>query len=70
MTAPDAPDQLSDQRADERRHDNQLIASYFSGRKVQGERSKMSFPHFLSLAWIAANEKAREIGWLVPRRGN
>jgi len=54
----------------ERTKDSQFIASYFSGGKVPGERSKMSFPHFLSLAWIAANEKAREIGWLVPRRGN
>jgi hypothetical protein len=54
----------------ERTKDSQLIASYFSGRTVQGERSKMSFPHFLLLAWLAANEKAREIGWLVPRRRN
>ena len=49
----------------ERTKDNQLIASHFSGRKVQDERGKMSFPHFLSLAWTAANEKAREIGWIV-----
>jgi hypothetical protein len=43
---------------------NQLIASSFSGRKVQDKRSKVSFPHFLSLAWTAANEKAKEIGWI------
>ena len=54
----------------ERTKDNQLIASHFSGRKVQDERGKMSFPHFLSLAWTAANEKAREIGWIVCRRSN
>src|SRR6476660_9421189 len=52
----------------ERTKDNRLIASHFSGRKVQDERGKMSFPHFLSLAWTAANEKAREIGWIVCRR--
>ena len=54
----------------ERTKDNQLIASHFSGRKVQDERNKMSFPHFLSLAWTAANEKAREIGWIISRRSN
>jgi hypothetical protein len=49
----------------ERTKDNQLIASYFSGRKVQDEENKISFPRFLSLAWTAANEKAREIGWIA-----
>jgi len=49
----------------ERTMDNQLIASYFSGRKVQDEENKVSFPRFLSLAWTAANEKAREIGWIA-----
>jgi hypothetical protein len=49
----------------ERTKDNQLIASYFSGRKVQDEENKVSFPRFLSLAWTAANEKAREIGWIA-----
>jgi hypothetical protein len=28
----------------------------------------VSFPHFLSLAWTAANEKAKEIGWIVSER--
>jgi hypothetical protein len=54
----------------ERTKDSRLIASYFSGRKVQDERGKMSFPHFLSLAWTAANEKARKIGWIISRRSN
>jgi hypothetical protein len=54
----------------EKTKDNQLIASSFSGRKVQDERSKVSFPHFLSLAWTAANEKAKEIGWIVSGRAN
>jgi hypothetical protein len=54
----------------QRTKDNQLIASHFSGRKVQDERNKMSFPRFLSLAWTAANEKAREIGWIISRRSN
>jgi len=49
----------------ERTKDNLLIASYFSGRKVQDEENKVSFPRFLSLAWTAANEKAREIGWIA-----
>ena len=49
----------------ERTKDNQLIASYFSGRKVQDKENKISFPRFLSLAWTAANEKAREIGWIA-----
>ena len=49
----------------ERTKDNQLIASYFSGRRVRGEENKVSFPRFLSLAWAAANEKAREIGWIA-----
>ena len=49
----------------EKTTNNRLIASSFSGRKVQDERSMVSFPHFLSLAWTAANEKAKEIGWIV-----
>lgn len=53
-----------------RMKDNQLVASYFSGRKIQDNRNEVSFPHFLSLAWIAANEKAREIGWIVSRRAD
>lgn len=54
----------------EKTKNNQLIASSFSGRKVQDERSTVSFPHFLSLAWTAANEKAKEIGWIVSGRAN
>lgn len=52
----------------EKTKNNRLIASSFSGRKVHGERSMVSFPHFLSLAWTAANEKAKEIGWIVAKR--
>ena len=52
----------------EKTKNNRLIASSFSGRKVQGERSMVSFPYFLSLAWTAANEKAKEIGWIVSER--
>ena len=54
----------------EKTKNNRLIASSFSGRKVRDERSRMSFPHFLSLAWTAANEKAKEIGWIVSGRAN
>jgi hypothetical protein len=51
-----------------RTNNDQLIVSSFSGRKVQDEKSMVSFPHFLSLAWTAANEKAKEIGWMVSGR--
>ena len=54
----------------EKTKNNRLIASSFSGRKVRDERSIVSFPHFLSLAWTAANEKAKEIGWIVSGRAN
>ena len=54
----------------EKTKDNQLIANSFSARKNQDQKRNVSFPRFLALAWTAANEKAREIGWLVPRRGN
>jgi hypothetical protein len=53
-----------------RMKDNQLVASYFSGRKIQDDRNKVTFPHFLSLAWAAANDKAKEIGWIVSRRAD
>ena len=52
----------------EKTKNNRLIASSFSGRKVHDERSMVSFPNFLSLAWTAANEKAKEIGWIVSER--
>jgi hypothetical protein len=52
----------------EKTKNHRLIASAFSGRKVHDERSMVSFPHFLSLAWTAANHKAKEIGWIVPER--
>ena len=55
----------------EKTKNNRLVASSFTGRKVLGERSRMSFPHFLSLAaWTAANERAKEIGWIVSGRAN
>ena len=28
------------------------------------EKRQISFPDFLALAWTAANEKAKEIGWI------
>ena len=48
----------------EKTKNNQLIASSFSGRKMQDERCSVSFPRFLSLAWTAANDKARLLGWI------
>ena len=46
----------------EKTDDNQLIANSFSARK--DEKRKVSLPKFLALAWIAANEKAKQIGWI------
>jgi len=33
-------------------------------RKLGNEERQVSFPHFLALAWPAANDKAKEIGWI------
>jgi hypothetical protein len=49
----------------EKTDDNQLLANSFSGRKGQDEARRISFPRFLALAWTAANEKAKEIGWIA-----
>ena len=49
----------------EKTKDNQLIANSFSARKNQDQKRNVSFPRFLALAWTAANEKARELGWIV-----
>ena len=48
----------------EKTDENQLVASSFQARKLPDETRKVPFPKFLSLAWIAANEKARELGWI------
>jgi hypothetical protein len=32
-----------------RTKDDQLVASYFSGKKIRDERNRVSFAHFLSL---------------------
>jgi hypothetical protein len=45
--------------------DNKLIASSFSSSRVSQEKRKISFPQFLALAWPAANDKAKEIGWIA-----
>jgi hypothetical protein len=42
--------------------DNKLVASGFSARKLGNEERQVSFPHFLALAWPAANDKAKQIG--------
>ena len=49
----------------EKTDDNKLIANSFSAPKHQDEARKVSFPRFLALAWTAANEKAKEIGWIA-----
>jgi hypothetical protein len=43
----------------------QLVASSFSGRTSESGESKITFPKFLALAWTAANDKARELGWII-----
>ena len=48
----------------EKTDENRLLACSFRGRNLQDERRRVSFPRFLGLAWTAANDKAREIGWL------
>jgi hypothetical protein len=48
----------------EKTEDNRLVASSFRARKGLDETRKISFPRFLSLAWAAANAKARELGWI------
>jgi hypothetical protein len=48
----------------EKTEENQLIASSFHARTRPNETRKVTFPKFLSLAWTAANEKARELGWI------
>jgi hypothetical protein len=47
-----------------RTEDNKLIANGFVTKKLENEKRLISFPDFLALAWRAANEKAREIGWI------
>jgi hypothetical protein len=48
----------------EKTEENRLIASSFHARTHPNETRKVTFPKFLSLAWTAANEKARELGWI------
>jgi hypothetical protein len=45
--------------------DNKLIVSSFSASRVPEEKRKISFPQFLALAWRAANDRAKEIGWIA-----
>jgi hypothetical protein len=48
----------------EKTEENRLVASSFHARRREGQTHKVSFPKFLSLAWTAANAKARELGWI------
>jgi hypothetical protein len=48
----------------EKTEENRLVASSFHARTRPNETRKVTFPKFLSLAWTAANEKARELGWI------
>ena len=48
----------------EKTDENRLVASNFHARHPLDERRRVSFPKFLGLAWTAANDKAKEIGWL------
>ena len=44
--------------------DNKLIAYGFASNRLENEKRQVSFPDFLALALMAANEKAKEIGWI------
>ena len=48
----------------EKTEENRLVASSFHAPKSLDQTRKVPFPKFLSLAWTAANEKARELGWI------
>ena len=48
----------------EKTEDNRLVASSFHTRKGLDEIRNVTFPKFLGLAWVAANAKARELGWI------
>ena len=39
-----------------------LFARSFGGRRDEGDKVKL--PVFLASAWTAANDKARELGWI------
>ena len=39
-----------------------LVARSFGGRRDEGDQVKL--PVFLASAWTAANDKARELGWI------
>ncbi len=52
----------------EKTDENRLVARSFQARKQHKRnetRQITTFPKFLSLAWTAANEKARELGWII-----
>jgi hypothetical protein len=48
----------------EKTDEGQLIANSFSARR-ESEKTNIGFPEFLSVAWTAANTKARELGWIA-----
>ena len=39
-----------------------LVARSFGGRRDEGDQVKL--PVFLASAWTAANDKAKELGWI------
>jgi hypothetical protein len=49
----------------EKTHENRLVAVSFYAHKRPDEARKVTFPKFLAAAWPAANDKARELGWIV-----
>jgi hypothetical protein len=60
VTMPGTTFSISYEKSDE----NRLVASSFNARKRPNETQMVTFPRFLSLAWPAANAKARELGWI------
>jgi hypothetical protein len=51
----------------EKTEENRLVASSFHAPKSPDQTRKVPFPKFLGLAWTAANERARELGWIRSR---
>ena len=45
--------------------DDTLVASTFSAFKVPDINRRITFANFLALAWTAANEKAKDMGWIA-----
>ena len=59
VTLPDTNFNVTYERSSD---DAALVARSFGGRRDEGDQVKL--PVFLASAWTAANDKARELGWI------